>query len=328
MGTLIPTILASYLIQGTTASKEYVAWYEANGHPALVTLYQIDEAGGRLFFSDRQNTDNVIIWSIEKKGTIGKLDWGNDGLSRCGISAGILASKEKSFVAATWGGFAIWALDTRRPEWHKMPANVNALSSSPDGDLFVTGIGPIITVWSVPTIVAETSARCRSDIFSLNYSSDSKRIVAGHEDGSLSLYDANTLTCEKRTGSLHRFSVLDAFFSAQNKSIVSVGYEGNVALTDLRSGKPSGLMSFKAGARCAAYARQRNWIVVGTPGGLLTVFDVGNVKVVFQADLKEAIKSVAISSNGSVLAAVSGRDYDDMERDAKYATMKVWKLKR
>ena len=314
--------------QAQPSSHEYTVWYEAKGRPTRVQLYQFDPDGSRLFAAHPMDTDKVEIWSVGKKQVVSALDWGNNPFFRGGVTVAALSSNQRHFVAGTSGGLAIWDLSTSQREWHKMPTSVFALAFQKDSDQFVTGIGSIITVWKLNSIAAETSHRCQSDVFSVNYSSDSQRIVVGHEDGGISVYDANTLIPENRRWKFHRQSVLDAFFVEQDRKILSIGHEGDVVLTEVQTGKRSKLIADKDGVASVAYARKTNWLVLGSYGGTVSVVDVTTGKVIFKEEFREAVVSVAISEDGSVLAAATGSEQDDVARESKNAVMKWWKLKK
>ncbi len=225
-------------------------------------------------------------------------------------------------------GIAIWDIETGKTQWHKMPGPVNAVAfTNADEKTFVTGIGTIITVWNVESIVAEEFLPCHSDVCSLGYSSDSRRIVAGHEDGSITVCDAQTLIPDKFKWKVHSGEVLNAVFIDRDKKILSVAYDGTVLVTEIETGKKTKLHVDKDGVSAAAYARKKNWIVVGSYGGKVSVIDVGNGKTVFTEAFQESVLSVAISDTGSVLAVATGSEIDDTTRDSRNAVMKWWKLK-
>jgi WD40 repeat protein len=96
-----------------------------------------------------------------------------------------------------------------------------------------------LVIWDVATrrkITATHGANTGTSLYSVAYSPDDRVIAAGDGDGQIIFWDAETL---RMTAVItpHRANVLSIAFSADGTRLVSGGNDGDVAITEVKTGK-------------------------------------------------------------------------------------------
>ncbi|XP_072952424.1 periodic tryptophan protein 2 [Typha angustifolia] len=144
----------------------------------------------------------------------------------------IAVSPDGNFLLAVDDGSrALFVNIRRRAVLHRMAFKkaVSAVRFSSDGALIAVGLGKLIQIWRSPGFRKEffpfhlekTFPDCAATVTSLDWSSDSKYLLAGSKDLTVRLFAVNSSNRSKNKPFLflgHREAIVGAFFAMEKKS--------------------------------------------------------------------------------------------------------------
>lgn len=152
---------------------------------------------------------------------------------------------------------------------------------------------------------------------SANYSNDGSKIVTtSWRDNTLILWEANKL---KKLITLNEFSWNDdAFFSPDDKYVISLNHENSIKVWDVESGNLfRTLISHNDWVYAAEYTPDGKFLISVSLDKSIKIWDTKNWKLIKSIENahEEGITSISISKNGTVFAT-GGLD----------KTVKIWNL--
>ena len=89
----------------------------------------------------------------------------------------------------------------------------------------------------------------RSEVTSVAFSPDGTKIVSGSVDGTIKVWDADTLEVVDETVSVHNGGVSSVSFSPDGTKLVSSGYTGTIKVWDAGRSLPPSLLPAASHAR-------------------------------------------------------------------------------
>ncbi|HEX4461242.1 MAG TPA: hypothetical protein VIA18_24850, partial [Polyangia bacterium] len=114
---------------------------------------------------------------------------------------------------------------------------ITTLTVAPDGRHFATGSADkTVRLWSVPRVTRAVKVP-DSELYSVVFSPDGKRIVAGGVGGLVTLCDVETLDCRPLVG--HRDDVMGLVFSSDGSKLATASDDETVRVWDVNGADPS-----------------------------------------------------------------------------------------
>ncbi|MCC6511709.1 MAG: protein kinase [Pirellulaceae bacterium] len=149
--------------------------------------------------------------------------------------------------------------------------------------------------------------RPSASVYCLDYSSDSQRIAAGNEDGSITIWNSRTLKSERKLLGGHKFAVLDLAFSADDRSLVSTGADGKVVLWDVAAAQAvaSGQIAGR-GVRgnSVKYSPDGQTLVIACDDQRIRVHDARSLTQLFRLEgHADAVSCAEFSPDGQWIAS-------------------------
>jgi WD40 repeat protein len=175
------------------------------------------------------------------------------------------------------------------------------------GDRGTFGAG-VIELWSTKTWSEVRSLSFGgSNPHALAFSPDSRRLVAGHDDDMVRVWDVATGTLRNLPG--HRKSVRDVAFSSDGRLIASASQDTTIRIWDAETYKPWATLSHDRPVFGLAF-HPRSRLLASSTGddldssrGDLTLWDVDSAQVVRQTSgLAAMVRKVCFSPDGRRLA--------------------------
>lgn len=207
------------------------------------------------------------------------------------------------------GELLLWDVQARTVIRALSPSvgSIQCVAFSPDGRTLAAAINrgnetKEVQIRSVPSGMPRITIPFTypRSALSLAFSSDSKTIVIGHDDGKISLCDAATGQI-REVCSGHQDYVLSVACGRKAAVFVSGGYDGRVRLGSLAPGLPL-LAEYRHEGKVSCVALSPDdRSVASISSGMLRVWDVENKREHFSVALSELERAVAFSPDGKLL---------------------------
>jgi WD40 repeat protein len=234
----------------------------------------------------------------------------------------------------------VWDVNTGQVLFtHKSRFNphVHSLVFSPDGTRFAGVVaGEFVKAWDdwrdgvrvwdtatgqvLLTVQAQLQAQGR--VFTVAFSPDGKRIVAGGTDRTVKVWDV-VRDPEPFTLKGHTAKVLGVAFSPDGRRIASGSADATVRIWDVGTGQVVRTVNGHGPASRVAYSPDGKRIAWGCQDRTVRVGDAatGQELLTLKGHMDE-VSCVAFSPNGKSLASAAGR----LERESSDRTVKVWEV--
>jgi WD40 repeat protein len=188
---------------------------------------------------------------------------------------------------------------------------VNSVAFSPDGQRIVSGFGDWlnggsqVALWDVDKLSWKTIGSPRerhtgSEVNSVAFSPDGRRIVSGSDDKTLRLWDvaSGKLIGEPLVG--HAKAVRSVAFSPDGRRLVSGSNDNTLRIWNLDDAKTKTLKGHTWRVTSVAFSPDGQRIVSGSDDNTLRLWDVGSGKPIGLPlqPISDSVRSVAFSRDG------------------------------
>ncbi len=334
------TTLASVSWSGT---MKYYLWEVATGREVL----SFTKAQGRIPLSKgalvlshsphsvaSANVDTVKIWDVateELRHTLG--EGGNP-------TSALAFSPDGKTLAGGYAAIRLWDTEAG-DELSKLDGHrrqVHIMTFSPDGRILASGdTGGTVILWDLdsPTpkplkrkstlpsllrsITGDKSSRTNNtrenrmliehtlSIEALDFTADSRRLLAGSEDGAAIMWDVETgtplFTVTGHTGSVKALAFLE-----DDKTLISASSDGTLRVWETDTGNQQLIpIKHKRPIYCMALSSDRKRVAIGGVGNDVHLWntDTKNFVATFETGHKNYVDTLAFSPDGKILASGS-----------------------
>lgn len=306
-----------------------VVLLETKGRLAHVSLLHINRANELLHAVDGPR---LLAWSLSTKEKVFDFHWNSRGIPFTGPKTRTGSGDDRLMAMGAWEGFSVWNTESDKWQFQRMPGPVTSVAFTGDNKL-LTAIGPLVALWDLETMRRvryfdsgnNSLTKRTGNVFSLSCSAKSGAIVAGHDDGSLSILDQRLLLKK----SLHAHddgAVTHAILVEEDTKVLSAGTDGMVVLTSLADEKRTKVFEDEYPISCMAYCAAKSRVILGTDGGLFAVVDLSSGKTVIRDKLPQPVLSVALSEDGSIGAVSCGSTADNAVTRSKNAILRCIRI--
>ena len=217
--------------------------------------------GGTRVYSGRGDT--VVAWDVAAERTVWETDFSKDRrfsgylrVAQLSVSPDertlltVIANTPAGLVQLDAQTGAVLAIDGRGDEISSVShlSNGSAATGSKTGDL---------TLWQTSPLRPTRTAKSGDPIKSIAASADGRRIATGHADGTVALWDAETLAKVGEVAA-HQGAVSDLAFSADGRRLVSGATDGQAVVIDANASAPL--------ARLVLFSDAADWVVLAANG--------------------------------------------------------------
>jgi WD40 repeat protein len=226
----------------------------------------------------------------------------------------------KRLVSGSYdGSVKIWDIASRTLEL-KLAANggrVHGVAVSPDGKSLAAACAEStegasrraeIALWNLENPKKRQSLHDGFAGFTcVQFSPDNSLIVAGHTDGWIASWSSEGSPCARLEA--HPNWITSLQFAPSGQRLATTSWDSQVRFWDLPLWKPAatGIVEFAA-AGTLAFDSKDNLLLQGSVDKTIRAFDPATKRVIRELQAKsDSTRTLAISTDGKVLAAASGR---------------------
>jgi eukaryotic-like serine/threonine-protein kinase len=222
-------------VASASEDRSVIIWNAENGQKEAVLANHMTRVTGVTFSPDGKWVASCdlggtgIIWDVEQRHP--RLTFEKEGAAFC-----VAISPDSRWVVTTHGVFDSESGSQVIDFWSVgMLVQAYGLDFSPDGQwlAIATPDNGLITLLNTANWqVIDKIKRENNGPVSINFSSDGKRLVTGHDDGTIRLWGVNPLREVSLIGR-HSARVKSVTFSPDGKRVASAGDDKTIALWDV-----------------------------------------------------------------------------------------------
>ncbi len=325
---------------GSTEDGSILLWDVATRNAAAIPGLHVD-VGSSVSFSP----DGKILASSSEDGTpkIWDAETGrlirSFGLRPWGIQAVAFSPDSTTLAAGSLDNtIDLWNVVTgaRIASFKRGQGQILSLAFSPDGKRLAAGDPQGIALWDVATVSA-ASATLRDVVFgdmatdhyistplgyawvwSLAFSVDGKTLASCSSDGTVTLWDASTLTHLATLGGDRSFGGDRISFSPDGTTLAATTWDG-VELLEVATRERTAILPVGS-VTSVKFSPDRTTLASGLGDGTVTLWDIATLgKIATLEGHAGAVRSLSFSRDGKILASGSGFNFGD-------GTVLLWDL--
>jgi WD40 repeat protein len=199
----------------------------------------------------------------------------------------------------------VWGRDGRPRGTIPTAGPVTALVFRPDGTLVAGDAAGTITVWDVAARKPVRTLRGNSGgVTSIAVDPAGKFAVSGGRDHSVQLTDLTGAAAPRLLPAGHAGPVNAVAFDRTGQFVASGGADGRIALWDVGRDRPLGtLVDGRSAVKTLAFSPRDPLLAAGDAAGDIVLWSTERRAEVGRVRSRGAVRSVAISADGTTLAA-------------------------
>ncbi len=287
-----------------------------NGHSAPV--WNASFSPNKKMLLSVSDDKTIKLWNLEgikppsfrpSNGSLGDISLSPDGQTIATVTAD--------------DSIKFWNLDgtPAKKTFHKV-SGFSKITFSPDGKYLVSSFRSIVQLWNINSgeskiLITEKLPRGkRNDFGRVSFSSDSKTIAIGREDGTIKLLHLDGTEIKTLQGGSKIVS-----YSKNGKIIASASSNNTVKLWNSNGKELSALIGSSYPITSLSFSPDSQTLVAGNKNGNIIIWGINGTKLQTLQGHNSAVKSLTFRPDGKIFASASGNGSNEDD-----GTIKFWSI--